>query len=241
MLNGGSGLSLAGIIKDITVTGGEICNNQYGIYNGGTVDNLKITGATIGEGAGLNGNTLDGITFAPSSSASANNIVIADNVMTGNGNTAITNPPVKTSASIYGNVGQNYLSWTPSVSFTTPGNLSVAYSVQSGTWYKIGNLVYVSFVIQTSSFTWTTSSGSFVINGLPLSQSASVQVSEGTVEFQGITTPVGYTHYVLNNVPSSNQLSLRACGSGQTIVQIGTTAVPTGSSLLLRGSIVYLV
>lgn len=242
MLNGGAGLSLGGTgtIKDVTITGGEICNNSHGVYNEGTVDNLKITGATIGAGAGLSGNTNSGITFTPSASTAATNVVIADNVMTGNGFEAITSLPVKASASIYGNVGQDYLSWTPTVSFTTPGDLAVTYAAQSGRWYKIGNLVYATFLISTSSFTWTTSSGSFVIGGLPLSQSASVQLAQGSIELQGVTVGAGYTHYTLANGAGSTQLRLRASGSGLSITELGTAQVPTGSSIILRGSIVYL-
>ena len=40
--------------------------------------------------------------------------------------------------------------WTPVLTFATPGNLSVAYSLQYGTWQRYGKLIVCSFAVVTS-------------------------------------------------------------------------------------------
>lgn len=62
--------------------------------------------------------------------------------------------------------------WTPTFTFATPGNLSVAYSSRVGWYTKIGNLVQVQMGVTTSTWTWTTSSGEFRITGLPFAAAA---------------------------------------------------------------------
>lgn len=57
--------------------------------------------------------------------------------------------------------------WTPVVTFATPGNVNVAYATRVGTYTKVGNLVTVGFIISTSTFTHTTASGFWLITGLP--------------------------------------------------------------------------
>lgn len=57
--------------------------------------------------------------------------------------------------------------WTPAITFTTPGNLVITYSTQTGAYTKIGNLVQISLRITTVTFTHTTASGTMLITGLP--------------------------------------------------------------------------
>ncbi len=61
--------------------------------------------------------------------------------------------------------------WTPVVTFATPGNVNIAYGTRIGTYTKIGNQVTISFNISTSTFTHTTSSGAMLITGLPFTSS----------------------------------------------------------------------
>lgn len=63
--------------------------------------------------------------------------------------------------------------WTPTLTFATPGDLSVAYTTRAGNYTKIGDLVYLQCTIVTSSFTYTTSSGNINITGVPFAVSAS--------------------------------------------------------------------
>lgn len=61
--------------------------------------------------------------------------------------------------------------WTPTVTFTVPGNVNVAYGTRIGTYTKIGNQVSITFSIATSTFTHTTSTGVMLITGLPFTSS----------------------------------------------------------------------
>lgn len=57
--------------------------------------------------------------------------------------------------------------WTPTFTYVTPGNLTVAYSTRIGQYTKIGNAVTLALNIQTSTFTKTTASGELRITGVP--------------------------------------------------------------------------
>ena len=237
VLNTSSGLALGGTVSDIAVIGGEICQNSYGVYVNNTATNLKVLSATIGAGAGLNGNTNNGIVFGAGASAS-NNIVIADNVMTGNGGSAIDASSVTGFAiSIYGNIGADINTWSPAITFATPGNLSVTYSAQSGSYTRVGNLVTATFVVATSAFTHTTASGALRITGLPFV--SAVTTAEGALEFQGITK-AGYTNCTLNVATGNSFMTIRASGSGVAIADVLAADMPSGGTVTLRGSITYM-
>jgi hypothetical protein len=71
-------------------------------------------------------------------------------------------------------------SWTPTVTFATPGNLNVVYGTQTGQawkWPLGGGTSYclAYFYIQTTTFTFTTASGQFSIQGLPYAPQSGYQ------------------------------------------------------------------
>jgi hypothetical protein len=239
MLNGDSGMALGGTLSDIVINGGEICQNEFGIFINDTVTDLRVMGATIGEGAGLLGNTFAGIGFDAGASAS-DYIVIANNVMIGNGTAIFDLPLAVENISIYGNLGQDPAIWTPAITFSNPGNVAVTYSTRSGNYIRTGNTVAATFEIVTSSFTYTTATGDLYITGLPFTSSAQVQSFSGDLEFQGITK-AGYTNYTLNIEENALFIRIRASGSGVPILTVGTGDVPTGGSVIFRGSITYFV
>jgi len=78
--------------------------------------------------------------------------------------------------------------WIPGLTFSTPGNLSIAYSLRNAYYTKIGRLVGVSFAMITSTFTHTTASGAGLISGLPFTpNTADAQYSSySPMFFQGI-------------------------------------------------------
>ena len=239
VLNGDSGMALGGTLSDIVINGGEICQNEFGIFINDTVTDLRVMGATIGEGAGLLGNTFAGIGFDAGASAS-DYIVIANNVMIGNGSAIFDLPLAVENISIYGNLGQDPATWTPAITFSNPGNVAVTYSTRSGNYIRTGNTVVVTFEIVTSSFTYTTATGDLYITGLPFTSSTQVQSFSGDLEFQGITK-AGYTNYTLNIEENALFIRIRASGSGVPILTVGTGDMPTGSSVIFRGSITYFV
>lgn len=128
--------------------------------------------------------------------------------------------------------------WTPVLTFTTPGDLSVAYGTQEGTYTKKGREVTVHFVIITSTFTHTTASGSLRITGLPFTAGTGVTGWAGSCQVQGITK-AGYTQFTPEASSSGTFITVRGSGSGQTLSSVAATDMPTAGTVVLRGVIVY--
>jgi hypothetical protein len=100
-LNTGSGITTGGVVSDIELVGGFLCQNSYGAYFGGSTSKITVTGCTIGAGAGLNGNTNNGIVLE----AGTASILIANNQMQSNGSSAISDSSTSTDKAIYNNIG----------------------------------------------------------------------------------------------------------------------------------------
>lgn len=130
-------------------------------------------------------------------------------------------------------------SWTPVLTFATAGNLSVAYTTQLGRYILLGPIVIYWFNIVTSAFTHTTASGDCQITGLPYT---AVNVTGlrnvGTLNWQGITK-ANYTDIAPHINANATTILLGASGSGQSLANIGTGDMPTGGSVILRGTGIY--
>ena len=146
--------------------------------------------------------------------------------------------PATQSASAGANTLDDYEegTWTPVLTFSTPGDLSVVYSTQDGTYRKVGGLVVVQFAIATSTFTHTTASGSLQITGMPFNQIGAVP-GISSMYWQGITK-ANYTQ-VVARATGGTTADFVASGSGQTASLIGRSDVPTGGTGSLVGSIFY--
>lgn len=129
--------------------------------------------------------------------------------------------------------------WTPTLSFATPGNLAVTYSTQTGHYVKSGKMVALTFTIITSAFTHTTAAGNLVVSGFPFTLSGPPRMS-GALDFQGITM-AGYTSFSLVAVPGSSIGQVVAYGSGQPRANATITNAPTGSSMFLSGTLIIFV
>lgn len=131
--------------------------------------------------------------------------------------------------------------WVPTLTFDTVGDLAVTYSTRVGTYLNINKLVFITFNILTSSFTFTTASGTLRVSGIPFNGYAGNNFV-GTLRWGGITmaTP-GYTD-ISSRIPGSgnNKIEFRANGSGLPGVTVAQTDTPTGSTINLNGSILYI-
>jgi hypothetical protein len=126
--------------------------------------------------------------------------------------------------------------WTPTVTFATPGNLNVVYVIRSGYYTKIGRKVTAQFVMTTSTFTHTTASGFLHITGLgftPVNTNAS-----GTFWHNMITST--FTQWVVRTV-SANTFDVVGAGSGVNAGQIGVANLPTGVNYGFVGNITFFV
>ena len=128
-------------------------------------------------------------------------------------------------------------SWTPVLTFATPGDLSVSYSTQTGTYVKIGKIVTAQCVIVTSAFTHTTSSGNLEITGLPFAVNAGANFW-GSMIWQGITK-ANYTHMTPEAAAGASQLLVFASGSGQNNAAITSSEMPSAGSVILGITITY--
>jgi hypothetical protein len=128
-------------------------------------------------------------------------------------------------------------SWTPVLTFSTPGNLSVVYSAQVGAYTKIGNLVFVRLNLQTSTFTHTTASGNLLITGLPFAIGLS---SAGNVYMEGWTL-ASISNIALRAAAGVSQLNFRGSRSGASVIDFDATHMPSGGTVIISGAVTYRV
>lgn len=83
--------------------------------------------------------------------------------------------------------------WTPTLTFATPGNVSVSYTTQLGAYTRIGQWVTASFVIVTSAFTHTTAADSLYIGGFPFKFTSTGWFEYGAHYLAGPCTAKGFT------------------------------------------------
>lgn len=130
--------------------------------------------------------------------------------------------------------------FTPSITFATPGNLSVTYSTRAGFHTKIGNKVFVELDIVTSAFTHTTASGEFRISGLPFTPaSTSMRFGGGGLTcWQGITK-ANYTAMGILVTPTNSYATILASGSGVATASLLVADVPSGGSVVITAAFFY--
>lgn len=126
--------------------------------------------------------------------------------------------------------------WTPVITFATPGDLSVGYSVQSGTYTKVGDNITVTCFLITSTFTHTTASGAVRISGLPFIPAGR---GVGALDFEGITKAT-YTNFVAS-VDGNSYAEIWAGGSGVARSDVSAADMPTGANKLFIFSMTYKV
>lgn len=108
--------------------------------------------------------------------------------------------------------------FTPSITFATPGTLSIAYSAQAGRWVRTGSVVDVEINIQTTTLTKGTAAGEF-----------RVDISGATAE---TGTPVGYLGAFVMTFHHSN-FDLPITGGQEPINLIGRLA-PGGDYITMH-------
>jgi hypothetical protein len=148
-----------------------------------------------------------------------------------------------TSINFGGSTLSNYVAltaWTPTLSFATAGDLSVAYVTQTGFYLRIGNLVLYSFAL-TATPTYTTASGSVQIGGLPFTTASSVNYLGSMFFFSTPTWPAGRTSIALYGPLSSAFLQIIASGSAVSDSLFTTTQFPTTVQQNFGGTILVTV
>jgi hypothetical protein len=129
--------------------------------------------------------------------------------------------------------------WTP-VYQTTGG--SFTYSIQTGSYTKIGNTVYCNFRISTA--TVTAGTGNVLLAGLPFTQNGSgdVRGSFGIGDSRGFLgdTPTGIVTEELGTTTA--KLTFRLLANGSVANLDASDLAPTGAfSNIIAGSFFYTV
>jgi hypothetical protein len=130
--------------------------------------------------------------------------------------------------------------WTPALTFNTAGDFAATYDAQVGTYFRIGLFILATFNLSTSAFTHTTASSSLQITGLPFAaRNTANDIQFGNLQWSGITK-ANYTDIAPRISPNTQILNLLASGSGQGPSAVAAADMPTGGSVVLRGSLVYI-
>ncbi len=129
--------------------------------------------------------------------------------------------------------------WTPVLTCAAPGDLDVTYATQIGRVQRIEKLRICTFEIVTSTFSWSTASGSLQITGLPDVSMSEAQIISGTVSWSGVTKP-NYTQIVPRVGPRSNRVNFVCSGSSQGQSNLAITDVPSTGTKRFTGTVIYI-
>lgn len=126
--------------------------------------------------------------------------------------------------------------WTPVLTFATPGNLSVTYGTQVGGSARNGKLMTYNFDVRTSAFTHTTASGNLQLTGLTFAAAGTAQEWHGSLIWTGITK-ANYTQVSARIIEGATTIIFGASGSGQMVSNVAAADMPTGGTVQLIGSV----
>lgn len=131
--------------------------------------------------------------------------------------------------------------WTPTLTFQTPGNLSVSYTTQAGTFVRVGKQVTAAFRVK-GAMTHSTASGLFLIGGLPFTaRSGSQQWSGGlgmataAISWDGASRPIAS----LQKLPNSTTAGIWVSGPAVTGFWIQASQIASGNEPDIFGSVTY--
>lgn len=145
-----------------------------------------------------------------------------------------------TNNAINNSISTSIESWTPVVTFSVAGDLSVSYAIQAGTYSIVGNIITLICELQFTP-TYTTASGNLQIMVPFLSNSMAGNFAVGGLEVQNPIFPTGSTSLSSRLGPGSNLLLFVASGTGVASQPFTTTQIPSGTMFTLIASITYLV
>jgi hypothetical protein len=139
--------------------------------------------------------------------------------------TGITFPATQ-SASSNANTLDDYEegSFTPTIGAEVSNPTGISYSLQSGSYTKIGNVVYIRLRV-SFSFTGGTGSGAFQISGLPFTSRTGISHPR-SVPQQDNVSYTGFTYLDMGTTSNSTVVGLakNRSGSGANSVVIGDCA-----------------
>lgn len=128
--------------------------------------------------------------------------------------------------------------WTPNLTFATPGDLSVVYAQRQGEYTRTDNEVIVRFSIVATP-TFTTAAGLMQLTGLPFANNSIMSPNVANpIRFSGINKATFSTVHVTIAV-SSTILGVRASGMGVAAAAVQAADCTSGAAVTLNGQISY--
>jgi hypothetical protein len=132
--------------------------------------------------------------------------------------------------------------FTPAMTFAVPGDLSVVYTTQEGTYIKVGKLVFCRLRLICTP-THTTASGNFAITGLPFTSTNTPAFSTGggipSNLNAAFTWPAGVTQVALSASSNATQVILQGTGSGIAVANFTNANVASAVALTVVGAVIY--
>lgn len=155
----------------------------------------------------------------------------ADTFVGGDG----TDVTIRTAAQVRTSLTLENGSFTPTVTFATPGDLSVTYGEQTGRYNKLPGNRYIVLIRLNFTATFTTASGALRVGGLPSIGNGSWQI--GQVEnSSNITYPAGRTALLAWVVSSQTYCQIQGVGSAVNASQLTTANLVSGVATILNFS-----
>ena len=127
------------------------------------------------------------------------------------------------------------LEFMPTLSFATPGDLSVSYATRDGCCWRLGDLV-IALVHIAATPTYSTASGQLRIGGLPCAVAGPVVAN--TFQHGNIIYPTGATTLVTRPEQGSDYFICVALGNG-VATAITAAEVVSGLPFTARGLLIY--
>jgi len=212
--------------------------NQY--VGGAAVGVFRLRDATAGNDV-LTVNPSSTVVTLHRNTAITGTLSISDNIFIGTAGKGIDFSADGQAAGMTSELLDDYEegTWTPEITFATPGDLSVVYSEQNGSYVKIGKLVVARVRFVTSTFTHSTASGNVHITGLPFAAAGGNNKNFQAIGYFGGITKANYTQFASQAVPSNTYLQTQAFGSGQAVANIAVGDLPTGVTVNYCAVIAY--
>jgi len=154
------------------------------------------------------------------------------NFIVGNG----TNFVAESGATARSSLGITEGAWTPTLTFATPGDLSVSYATQDGRYIKIGTTVTAWCNLQCTP-THTTASGAAMLDGLPFT----VSDPAAGYPFQhsaNLNYPTGATALLVATSPGTTQANVRSVGDNFSQAVVASD-MATGQVQIFRLCVTY--
>ena len=130
--------------------------------------------------------------------------------------------------------------WTPALTASTVGDLTVSYTTQTGIWHRSGNMLFLRCDIACTP-TFTTATGSLMIAGLtspaiPAGSQSRMQMYHNAA----LAYSSGYTWAYI--FAQSSGFYVRQLGSAKAEGNVAITALTSGTAISLGFSgVIYLV